>query len=87
MNATHSGFWLGARRVRGIALALLLLALLAAGGGYLIHAATTTPTVTAVHSAPVVAPAAHAPNPAGEGHYGDVPRSAPNPAGEGHYPG
>ena len=87
MNASRTGFTVGVSRIRMIAMVLLLLALLAAGGGYLIHSATTTPTVTAVHSAPVVAPAAHAPNPAGEGHYGDVPRSAPNPAGEGHYPG
>ena len=87
MNATHSGFGLGVRRIRGIALALLLLALLAAGGGYLIHAATTTATVTAVHSARAVAPVNHAPFPVGEGHYPGLDAPAPNPAGEGHYAG
>lgn len=87
MNATHTGFRFGVRHIRGIALALLLLALLAAGGGYLIHAATTATTVTAVRSAPAVAPAGHAPFPVGEGHYPGLDRPAPNPVGEGHYPG
>ena len=87
MNATRTGFTLGVRRIRGIALALVLLAVLAAGAGFVIHAATTTTTVTTVRSQPAVAHTGSVPNPVGEGHFPGLARSAPNPIGEGHYPG
>ncbi len=87
MNASRTGFTDGIRRIRTVAIALLLLVLLAAGAGFLVHAATTKTTVTAVRSGPAATPARSAPNPVGEGHYPGLASPAPNPVGEGHYPG
>lgn len=90
MNATSTGLTAGVRRIRGIALALLLLALLAgAAAGYLIRAVSTTSTVTIVRNAPAAASSGHAQYPVGEGHQWSAPAVAPSgaeqvPVGDGH---
>ena len=86
MNATPTGFTLGVRRTRGIALALVLLALLASGAaGYFIRAVTSSTAPIAQHSV-AVAPSAASSNPAGDRWWEDaaaVPTSiSTNPAGD-----
>lgn len=86
MNATRTGFTLGVRRTRGIALALVLLALLAGGAaGYFIRAATSSPALVVPHAV-VVAPRALSGDPVGDRWWEDAavaPSSvSSNPAGD-----
>ena len=86
MNATRTGFTGGVRRIRGLALALVLLALLASGAaGYFIRAVTSSTALIATHTV-VVAPSAASSNPAGDRWWEDaavVPSStSTNPAGD-----
>ena len=91
MDATRTSSTAGVRRIRGIALALLLLALLGTGAGLLIHAVTTTATVTTVHRVSAASSTGAAQYPVGEGHQWSPPPGASEfakgPIGEGHYPG
>lgn len=76
MNATRTGFAVGVRRIRGIALGLVLLALLASGAaGYFIRAVTSSNALIAPRTV-VVAPSAASSNPAGDRWWQDAPAAS-----------
>lgn len=86
MNATRTGFAVGVRRIRGIALGLVLLALLASGAaGYFIRAVTSSNALIAPRTV-VVAPSAASSNPAGDRWWEDAAAGpiaiSSNPAGD-----
>lgn len=76
MNATRTGFAVGVRRIRGMALGLVLLALMASGAaGYFIRAVTSSNALIAPRTV-VVAPSAASSNPAGDRWWQDAPAAS-----------